>query len=115
MIRLLPCGTCADGIARLRGGSPYWAGRWPGTSHGEPYRYRCAACRRLNTITASEFWARPGLTREQLEEHRILGHLSKDLTLGGELPPDHAADLFVAGFTPQELAGLPPQEPKGGE
>lgn len=113
-MKLLPCrGSCDDRIAKTGPRrTPYYASSYPG--RGDRMAYVCRGCGgklgTLHTITPAEFNALPEATAEQLEAAGILDHLAKDMTLGGQLEPEHARDLFLAGLTPHELAALPEQE-----
>ena len=109
-MKLLPCrGSCDDRIAKLGPRrEPYYAQSFPG--RGDRMTFVCSGCKKGTSLTAIEFNGLPEATREQLEAAGILDHVSKDLTLGGEVPIEQARDLFVAGVTPHELAELPPPE-----
>lgn len=106
-MKILPCrGSCGDRIAKVGPRrEPYYAQTFPG-SGGRPLKFVCSGCRTSQALTAIEFNMLPVATREQLEAAGILDHVSKDLTLGGEVPIEQARDLFMGGLTPVELAPL---------
>ena len=60
LVKVLPCGRC--GQAKLPGNQPYYIGRAPSQF---PFKYSCVQCKRVNTITASEWSRLPSLEPEE--------------------------------------------------
>ena len=106
---LLPCDNCHT-YAQLADGHPYLIGQSPVF----PFRVACSRCKLTTIITATRFAQLPEVTRGELAVFGLLETYARDLTLGHTLPIAHAVDLYLAGFTVQELAALPPPEPPQG-
>lgn len=121
MIRLLPCKPnvsageggggvgCESGYATIGPKrEPYYASGWPGGNG--PMPYQCHGCGRVSWITPTDFWALPELSAERLEELGLADRLSRPYTLAEALTREQAKDLFLAGFTLQEVHEIQPQE-----
>lgn len=138
-MKLLPCPRC--GVARAgeagpleafehgvrrtrgRGGLPYYMAAFP--SGLTVLKWRCSACGSAGSLTPAEFNAIRDATPDELEACGVLDHVSKDHTLGGEvqleeakrffllgLQPVHTGDLHAAGISADDLAEMPPPEPR---
>lgn len=106
-LKLLPCQSQGcDGVAWTRAGHGYYLSSYPRV--GEPYRYVCQRCRKLNTLEVGDFHRQPHAAPAQLEAVGLLDVLAGDLREGGLVTLAQARDLYRAGFeTPADYPPAP--------
>lgn len=108
-LKALPCTTrnCrgskkARGTAALPGGAPYLIGSPPPQW---PFRYTCATCKRLTSLSAADYSRLPELKTSALAAMGQLAPVVKDW-IGRGLKEREATDMLDAGFRLTDLVRL---------